>query len=106
MGKSHDVVYYTKNILRHCTQGLFWNFDKEKIDFLRDKDAIIKRIIEAGLQNDEILMWKLYSYNDIKKVAVNMDYMESDRLAYMAFVLKINEEQFKCYGKRSWYQKY
>jgi hypothetical protein len=50
-------------------------------------------------------MWKLYSYKDIKKVALNIEYLEPDDLTYIAFVLKIKEEKFKCYGKKPWYRK-
>ncbi|MDR2708242.1 MAG: hypothetical protein LBB87_05825, partial [Nitrososphaerota archaeon] len=78
-----------KNILSQFTKGIFWSFDIEKLDYKRDKDLIIEQIIEAGLQNDEIIMWKTYKYEDIKNVAINMDYMRHDTLKYMSFVLKV-----------------
>ena len=52
--------------LENLTGGLLWNMNFKKIDYIRDKDLIIERIIEAGLENDEIIMWNLYSYDDIK----------------------------------------
>ena len=94
-----------QNILSQFTKGLFWNFDKEKLDYLKHKELIIERVIEAGLEEDEILMWKLYSYEDIKKVATNMEYLEPNDLTYIAFVLKMEEEEFGCYGKKPWYRK-
>jgi len=92
-------------IISEFTKGLFWNFNKEKLDFKKHKDLIIERIIEAGLEDDEILMWKLYSYKDIKKVALNMECLLPDKLEYMAFVLKIKEKKFKSYGKIPWFKK-
>ena len=94
-----------QNILSKFTKGLFWNFNEEKLDFLKHKELIIERVIEAGLENDEILMWKLYSYEDIKNVALNIEYLEAADLYYTAFVLKVKEEEFKCYGKKPWYRK-
>ena len=94
------------NIINNFTKGLFWNFNIEKLDYLKHKQLIIERIIEAGLEDDEILMWKLYSYKDIKGVAVNIEYLPTDKITYMAFVLKIKEEEFKCYGQKPWFQKY
>jgi len=94
-----------KELLSQLTKGLLWNFDKSKLDYVRDKDLIIERIIEAGLENDEIIMWKLYSYEDIKNVALAMENLEEEKIIYMSFVLKINKEEFKCYGKKMWYQK-
>ena len=94
-----------KKLLSQLTKAVFWNCDIGKFDYLRDKDYIIKRIIEAGLENDEIIMWKLYSYEDIKNVALNIEYLEEEQLTYMAFVLKVDEKSFKCYGKKAWYRK-
>jgi len=95
-----------KSIMSKFTKGLFWSYDLDKINYKNDKDLIIEQVIEAGLEEDEILMWKLYSYEDIKRVAVNMEYIEPVKLPYIAFVLKIKEEEFKCYGKKPWYRKY
>ena len=94
-----------QKLLLQLTKEVFWNCDINKFDYLRDKEYIIKRIIEAGLQNDEIIMWKLYTYDDIKNVALNIEYLHEDIVTYMAFVLKIKEEEFKCYKKKPWHRK-
>jgi len=91
--------------LQGLTGGLLWNMNFEKIDYLRDKELIIERIIESGMENDEIIMWKLYSYEDIKNIAVNMENLHKDIITYMAFVLKIDEKEFRSYGKKMWYEK-
>jgi hypothetical protein len=94
-----------QKLLLQLTKAVFWNCDITKFDYLIHKKHIIERIIDAGLENDEIIMWKLYSYEDIKNVALNMDYLESDIVTYMAFVLKVKESDFKCYKKKPWYRK-
>jgi len=94
-----------QKILFQFTRGLFWSYDINKLDYVKNKDMIIGQVIEAGLEEDEILMWKLYSYQDIKRVALSLEYLEPDKLQYIAFVLKINKEDFRCYGKKPWYQK-
>ena len=100
-----DDLIDKNDIISKFTKGLFWNFNKEKLDYLKHKQLIIERVIEAGLEDDEILMWKLYSYEDIRKVAVNIDYLSQDKLIYIAFVLKLKEEEFKCYGQKPWFRK-
>jgi len=92
-------------IMSKFTKGLFWNFDFEKMNYLRDKKMIIERIIDAGVENDEIIMWKTYSYKDIKNIALNMENLHPDIVTYMSFVLKVKESNFKCYKKKQWYQK-
>lgn len=94
-----------QELLFKLTKEVFWGCDLTKFDYKRDKEYIIKRIIEAGLENDEIIMWELYTYEDIKNVAVNIEYLDADIVTYMAFVLKIEESEFKCYKKKPWYRK-
>ena len=102
--EDEDTIDKSSLILQ-LTKGVFWNCDLEKLDYIRDKDYIIKRIVETGTENDEIIMWKLYTYEEIKNVAINIEYLDKDVLTYMSFVLKINEEEFKCYGKKPFYKK-
>jgi hypothetical protein len=101
----YSVAVRKMEMLSNLTGGLLWNMNIEKIDYLRDKKLIIERIIESGMEKDEIIMWKLYSYEDIKNVAINMENLHKDDVTYMAFVLKIKEDEFKCYGKKMWYEK-
>ena len=100
-----DILKDNQNIMSQFTKGLFWSYDIQKLDYIKNKDLIIKQVIEAGLERDEILMWKLYSYDDIKNIAINIEYLDAEIVTYMAFVLKIKEEEFRCYGKKPWYRK-
>jgi len=101
----NDGAVNNADIIDQFSKGLFWNFNREKLDYIKHKDLIIERVIEAGLEEDEILMWRLYSYIDIKNVAVNMSDLLYDDLVYMSCVLNIKEEDFKCYGKTPWFRK-
>lgn len=100
-----DQSVQARQLLSHLTKGVFWNCDIHKFDYLRDKEYIIKRIIETGLENDEIIMWKLYSYNDIKSVALNLECLDEEIVTYMAFVLKVKEDEFRCFKKKPWHRK-
>jgi hypothetical protein len=87
-------------LLKKTTKGVFWSYDFDNLDYLRDKNLIIEQIIEAGLQNDEVIMWKLYTYNEIKEVALNMESLLYEKLVYMSFVLELDMEEFRCYKKK------
>jgi hypothetical protein len=103
---SNDNTLFKKNkLLLQLSKEVFWSCDIKKLDYLRDKKYIIEQILEAGLENDEIIMWKLYSYKDIKKIALNIENLHKDKVTYMSFVLKVKETDFKCYKKKQWYQK-
>jgi len=101
----NDKLIQTNKLMSQLTKAVFWNCDIEKFDYLRDKNIIIERIIEAGLENDEVIMWSLYSYEDIKNVALNIENLDEDIVTYMSFVLKVPEKEFKCYKKKPWYRK-
>jgi len=94
MGKVNDKKNKLLPMLRKET---FWNCDLKKMNYIDDKEIIIKRIIQSGTESDEIIMWKLYSYETIKDVAVNIDFLNRDRLIYISFVLDLEEKVFKCY---------
>ena len=94
-----------KKLMSQLTKAVFWGMDISKLDYIRNKHTIIERIIEAGLENDEIIMWKLYPYEDIKNVALDMENLDEEKITYMAFVLEVEEKEFKCYGKKPWYKK-
>jgi hypothetical protein len=98
--KDYAAFQNNNKPLLGLTGGLLWNMNFEKIDYIRDKELIIERIIESGMENDEIIMWKLYSYEDIRNVAVNMENLHNDDIVYMASVLEINKTDFKAYGKK------
>jgi len=104
MGKEIEPIQAQK-LLLNLTKEVFWNCDISKFDYKKDKNYIIKRIIEAGLENDEIIMWKLYDYKEIKNIALNMENLRKDIITYMSFVLKVKEKEFKCYKKKLWHQK-
>jgi hypothetical protein len=94
-----------KILLLNLIKEVFWNCDLSILDYKKDKNIIIERIIGYGLENNEIIMWKMYTYNEIKNVAVNIEYLEMDKIIYHAFVLNIDEKEFKCYGKKQWNKK-
>ena len=97
--------YDNKEVMSGFTKGLFWSYDVNKLHYIKNKDIIIEQVIEAGVEKDEILMWKLYSFEEIKKVALEIEYLEPTKLPYLAFVLKTPKENFKCFGKKPWYRK-
>ena len=105
MNKDNISFQENNKLLLQLTKGLFWNSDINTLDYIRDKKYIIERILDAGLENDEIIMWKLYSYKDIKKIALNIENLHKDKVTYISFVLKVKETEFKCYNKKPWYQK-
>ena len=93
-------------LLLKLSPHIFWNCDAGKLDYKKNKDIIIDRIIKYGLENDIIIMWKLYSRRAIKKVAVNIDVLENMRILYYSVMLGIKEKDFKCYRRMQFQKNY
>jgi len=89
-----------KEYIKEFSSHMFWDVDISKLDVKRDFEYIIERICVYGLEKDEILMYKLYPIRKIKKVVMNMDFIPSNSLNYISYVLGIKKEKFKCYGKK------
>jgi len=97
------MLFENKNILlKELSPHIFWNIDITKLDAQKNRKTIIERIIEYGLDNDEIILWKLYNRHIIKKTAINMSYLPYMRIKYYSFVLNVKEKYFKCYKNKSY----
>jgi hypothetical protein len=100
-------MYIVDNsILKELSPHIFWNCDVNKFNFKKNKKNIIERIAEYGLEKDEILMWQMYSYYDIKKIIINMEYLPYFRIIYYSSLLKIKEKKFRCYRNKSYLWNY
>jgi len=101
-----DKNIVKNKVLLQLSPHIFWNCDVNNLDFKKNKEIIIERIIKYGLEDDIILMWKLYNYRTIKKIAVNIDVLELNRILYYSSMLGIKENDFKCYRKKQFQRNY
>ncbi|MDR0312714.1 MAG: hypothetical protein LBI14_03880 [Treponema sp.] len=93
----------SNKMIKMLTKGLLWNMNKKLLNWKEDKNIIIWRIIEAGLKRDEIIMYCLYDYEDIKHIAINMDNLEMEIVEYWAKKLNIDKKLFRSYSEKPWY---
>ena len=95
-----------ENILLKLSSHLFWNCDVNKLEYKKNEKLVIERIAEYGLEKDEIIMWRIYNYNKIKKIIKNMTHLPYLRILYYSCVLGIKENKFKCYKNKSYQWNY
>ena len=87
-------------IMLQFSPHLFWDMDRNKHDINENSELIIERVVDYGLQSDEILLFKIYSYRKIKKTVTKLDYLNENTLAYLSALFNIRKERFKCFGKK------
>jgi len=94
------VIKKNKNgILSLFSPHLFWDIDINKLDIRKDKTYIIERVMNYGLEKDEINLYRLYSANTIKKTVTKLETLNQRTIAYLSMVFDLKETEFKCFGK-------
>jgi len=86
-------------LLSQFSAHLFWDTDLEKLDIRKDKVYIIERVMNYGLEKDEIVLYKLYSAGTIKRIVTRLETLNQRTIAYLCMVLNLKETDFKCFGK-------
>jgi hypothetical protein len=85
-------------ILSQFSPHLFWDCRLDKLDVRKDKAYIIDRVMNYGLEKDEIILYKLYSAGSIRKTVTKLE-LNQRTIAYLCMILNLKETDFKCFGK-------
>ena len=90
----------SNNIIKNLTPRIFWDVNIAALDLINNKDEIIERVYVYGTDNDEKLIWSIYSYNDIKNSVINSEILNDTTITYLSKLFNIKEKRFKCYKKK------
>ncbi len=85
--------YHISDLSTH----LFWDVDKSKISLEKSVQYIIERVAYLGGLKDWLMIQKIYDNETVKKVILNMSYLDVKSLHFYAQVFDIPKERFKCY---------
>jgi len=86
-----------KEILLELSPHLFWDVDRTKLDFNKNKKFIINRVLIYGLFSDWKLIYNYYGMQNIAKTAVTIKELDKKTLAFISLLSKIPKEKFLCY---------
>jgi hypothetical protein len=76
---------------------LFWDIDKENLDFQHSKSQIIYQVVEFGFRKDWEVLKTLYSRDDIAREVVNFRNLDKTTLAFLSVFLQLDKSEFRCY---------
>jgi len=85
--------------IENFSEHLFWDVDRNKLDFEKNKRLIIERIFTRGDIPDLKKIIRLYGLNVIKKEIVNAGFLDKKTLNWASLFLEIPKTKFKCYTK-------
>ena len=76
---------------------LFWDVDRDKLNFERSKEQIVYQVVEFVLMSDWLLLQRVYSFDELKKIATNLRTLDKITLSFLAHFFKIDKSEFRCY---------
>ena len=79
---------------------LFWDVEREKIDFNKNKKWLIHRVLEYGLLKDWVLISEYYGIKEIAQTAINFKDLDKKSISFISVLSEIPKEKFLCYNTR------
>lgn len=79
---------------------LFWDSDKNKIDYHRDRNKIIRRVFDLGLIEDVVEALWYYPHEELVEALTSAPYLPENALLLGKTLLELKLEDFKCYTSK------
>jgi len=76
---------------------LFWDIDPRELDLQRDVQFLVGRILQYGLMNDWILLYKHFGLEKITIEAKQIRDLDDRSVHFIAELSDSKVEEFKCY---------
>ena len=86
-----------KLVIKDLSSHLFWDIDRNSLDVDKDFRFILGRILEYGLMNDWVLLYKYSGINKIASEAKEIRSLDDKSLHFIAQLSGSKLEEFKCY---------
>lgn len=80
------------------SSGLFWDSDKQKIDFQLHARQIIERVLVRGTLSDWRSILAFYGKEKISVEVVNIRSLDALTLNFCSHFFQIPKSQFRCYN--------
>ncbi|OFX40882.1 MAG: hypothetical protein A2X08_17060 [Bacteroidetes bacterium GWA2_32_17] len=84
--------------LDQLSPHIFWDVDKSKIDFNKNKKWLVQRVLEYGLLNDWQIIYKYYGIEEIAKISIHLKDLDNKSVSFISVLANIPKENFLCYN--------
>jgi len=81
-------------------KNLFWDVDFEKLDYKKNADFVIRRVLLFGDKKDYDILKRRYSYEKIKEAALKINYPDKKNANFWDFIFNLSDNK-KCTKKSS-----
>jgi hypothetical protein len=80
---------------------LFWDVNKDEIEWKSDEKWIVERVIEFGTLDDFREIIAFYGYETVKNILLKSTRLSARDLHFCSVYFDIEQSQFACYTKKS-----
>lgn len=87
----------TKYKIDDLSTHLFWDVDKNALDFEKSKEQIIYKVVEFGLMKDWKIIKEIYGMETIKNISLELRNLDVVTLSFLATTFNIEKSNFRCY---------
>lgn len=91
--KSQEIEINISDFSSH----LFWDVNRDDLDFDKNRSVIISQVIQYGLMDDWTLVCRLYTMKEIADVAVKIRDLDKKSHSFISLVTNTPKEQFACF---------
>jgi len=86
---------------KQLRKGLFWDVDFKELDYKKNANFIIERVLSFGDEKDYRILKGIYGLNKIKETAVKADYPDKKTANFWSVIFNIPLNSFLCIKKLS-----
>ena len=83
------------------SKNLFWDIDFKTLNYKKDADFIIERVLNYGDEKDFQKIKEIYGSSRIKKAAKKINYINKKNINFWSIIFNISPNLFKCTKKFS-----
>jgi hypothetical protein len=86
--------------IQDFSKHLFWDTDRDTLDFDKSKSQIIYQVLEFGTIDDWRIVQAVYDKETLRDVVTNLRNLDRVTLAFIAAYLKLDKTEFRCYTEK------
>lgn len=88
-------------MLNKLNKNLFWDINFKELDYKKNVDFIIERVLNFGDEKDFYILKKNYSLKKIKNIAKKSNYSNKKTINFWSLIFNIPLKSFLCIKKLS-----
>jgi hypothetical protein len=79
---------------------LFWDVDRSQLDFEKNKNLIVERVLQRGSRHDLNLLLSQYGKSQVREVIKQLPWLDDKDMAFVHVFFNLPYHELKCYTRK------